>query len=215
MEDLIMVGGGGCMREILWQIWESEYRSQWNVLGYIDNKKTEGNEDCYVGGKCCPYLGDDEFLLKRQTSTSVAVCVGSPKLRRKIVERLLGNDNILFPTLLLGNAVICSDSQISRGCIISRDSCISTNANLGEFVFVNIGATICHDGRLGDFVTISPHATIAGAVNIGSMSEIGLGTNIIQEISIGQNVITGAGSVVIHDIDANCTVAGVPARILR
>lgn len=214
MENIILVGSGGCMREILWQILEGQSTSKWNILGYVDNKKLEGNEHCYVGGKCCPYLGDDMWLLEQKKEINVAITVGNPMLRRKIVQKLRKSKFIKFPTLILGNAQVCSDVEMGAGCIVSTECCISTNVTLGEFVFVNIGGTICHDGVIGDYVTISPRAALAGAVKVGDNSDIGIGPHVIQGIELGKNVVVGAGSVVIRNIDDNSKAVGVPTRIL-
>ena len=37
MQDIILVGSGGCMREIVWQIQERNKSAEnWNILGYVD-----------------------------------------------------------------------------------------------------------------------------------------------------------------------------------
>ena len=37
MQDIILVGSGGCMREIVWQIQEQNKSAEnWNILGYVD-----------------------------------------------------------------------------------------------------------------------------------------------------------------------------------
>lgn len=215
MKDLVLVGSGGCMREILWQIWElgSEHK-EWNVIGYVDNRKSEGNEDCYIGDKCCPYLGDDTWLLKQTKNVNVAICVGSPSLRWKIFRKISINKLLIFPTLVLGDASICSDAQIGRGCIISNGSRVSTNVSMGEFVFLNMDTMVCHDGTIGNFVTLSPGVRLAGAVNVGEMVDIGLSASVIQGVYIGNNVKIGAGGVVIRDIEDNCTAVGVPTRVI-
>lgn len=225
--DLVLIGSGGCMREILWQIEElnqsvrsdkeqdeEKEQSEWNILGYVDIAPCmqQGSSDIVSGNMHCPYLGDDDYLLARQQETNVAVCVGEPGLRKKIAEKLMQNPKIKFPNLILSDVRICPDVRMGQGCIISMDSRISTNVRLGEFVFLNIGSVVCHDGVIGDFTTLSPDVKAAGQVTIGSHCDIGLGTRIIQGITVGSHVITGAGSVIIRDVDGDCTVVGVPAR---
>lgn len=217
MKDIILIGSGGCMRELFWQLQQDSLKKKhtnWYVAGYIDvePKITNGSTDIVVGNKVCPYLGDDDVLLAMEEETNVAVCVGEPNLRKKIVEKLSHNPNLKFPSLILGDTRICSDVQMGQGCIVSMDSRISTNVRLGNFVFLNIGAMVCHDGRLGNYVTLSPDVKIAGNVKIGECSELGIGTKVIQGITIGNGVTTGAGSVIIRDIDDAETVAGVPAK---
>lgn len=38
---------------------------------------------------------------------------------------------------------------------------------------------------------------------------------ILGSVNIGDNVKIGAGSVVLSDVPDNCTVAGVPAKIVK
>ena len=154
MDDIVLAGSGGCMRELAWQIQEwNRQREGWNVLGYVDREPPCGRDGVWVGGQRIPYLGDDEFLLRQETQVNAVLCVGEPKLRKKIASRLQENPHIRFPNLILGNTRICEDVQMGMGCIVSMDARISTNVTLGDFVFLNLGSGICHDGRIGDFVT--------------------------------------------------------------
>ena len=200
------------MRELAWQIQElNKEKSAWHILGYVDKEKPKSGSEVNVGGRQIKYLGDDDFLIQRTVDTNVAVCVGEPDLREKIVNKLKVNPNLHFPNVILGHTQICQDVSMGEGCIVSMDSRISTNVRLGDFVFLNIGSMICHDGVVGDYVTLSPDVKIAGGVHIESGCNIGLGTKVIQGIRIGENVIIGAGSVVVKNIESSCTVVGVPA----
>ena len=42
-----------------------------------------------------------------------------------------------------------------------------------------------------------------------------MGTKIIQGITVGDSVIAGAGSVIVKNVDAGCTVVGVPAKRIK
>lgn len=206
------------MRELLWQIDEAnKVKYTWNVCGYVDKERAiqSKNADICVGDTYCPYLGDDDYLLSRKQETNVVVSVGEPCLRRKIVKKLRENPNIKFPSIMLNRAMVCKDIKMGVGCILSMDCRVSTNVVLGDFVFLNIGTLVCHDGKVEDFTTLSPDVKIAGQVSIGKQCEIGMGTKIIQGITIGDNTVVGAGSILVRDIEGNCTVAGVPARRIK
>lgn len=41
------------------------------------------------------------------------------------------------------------------------------------------------------------------------------GAKIIGKVTVGNNVIVGANAVVVKDVPDNCTVVGVPARIIK
>ena len=51
--------------------------------------------------------------------------------------------------------------------------------------------------------------------NIGRNCIIGAGAVILGDITIGDNVKIGANAVVLKDVPANCTVVGVPAKIVK
>lgn len=211
MRDIILVGSGGCMRELLWQIQVLNRKTPaWNVLGYVD-KKTDA-ADVTVGNERYPYLGNDDFLLAQTKDINVMMCVGEPDLRQKIAGKLLLNPNIKFPNICLTNTQICDDLVMGQGCIISMDCRISTNVRLGDFVFLNTGAKICHDGSIDSYTTLGPDVTLAGNVTVGESCNIGLGAKIIQQISIGDKVTVGAGAVVVRNLPAGITAAGVPAK---
>ena len=216
VKHIVLAGAGGCMRELIWQIQElNKVCPTWQIDGYVDVKAPEAGEQCIVGKETIPYLGTDDYLLEQREVLNVAVCTGSPKLRKKIVSYLKKNSNIKFPNLILGDTRICKDVRMGEVCIISMDCRISTNVVLGDFVFMNTGSKICHDGYIGDFVTLSPDVTLAGAVKVESESDIGLGTKVIQGVNIGVSAVIGAGSVVIRDIEADCTAVGVPAKKIK
>ncbi len=237
MRDIILIGSGGCMRELLWQIeelnkehsgWMEQNRNgavrkdldgnatatAWNVLGYVDRKPQDDNDtfDIFAGNTYCPYLGDDDYLLSMQQEANVVVSVGEPRLRRRIAEKLKKNPNLKFPSLILGDTRVCSDIKIGQGCIISMGSRVSTNVTFGDFVFLNMGAMVCHDSKIGDFCTLSPEVKLAGQVFVGNECDLGMGTKVIQGIHIGNQVIAGAGSVVIRDVEDSHTIVGIPAK---
>lgn len=212
IKQLILLGNGGCMHEIAWQIemLNQEYPT-WKIIGVVDKNLNQGYHSY-------PWLGDDEYLLSLKEETNVAICVGNSLLRKEIAEKLSQNPYLTFPTIILNqigkgrNSVIADTAIIGQGSIICMDCIISTEVQIGEFVFLNIGSMVCHDGKIEDYVTISPDVKLAGNVHIGQGTEIGLGAKIIQGVTIGENSIIGAGAVVIKDIPSNCTAVGVPAK---
>jgi sugar O-acyltransferase (sialic acid O-acetyltransferase NeuD family) len=213
VQEIVLAGAGGCMRELIWQIQEANRKQErFRIIGYVDCEKPQEEAGVRVGGELIRYLGDDDVLLRSESDTNVVISVGAPALRRKIAEKLKQNPQLHFPLLILGNTAVCEDAVMGEGCIVSMDARISTNVRLGKFVFLNTGSKICHDGRVGDFVTLGPNAVLAGAVTVGDGSEICLGAKVIQGIRIGSHVVAGAGSVVIRDTESDCTVAGVPAK---
>lgn len=54
-----------------------------------------------------------------------------------------------------------------------------------------------------------------GSQIVGDNVEFGAGAKLIGNIRVGNNVIIGANAVVTHNVDSNCKVAGVPAKVLN
>lgn len=52
-------------------------------------------------------------------------------------------------------------------------------------------------------------------IEVGNNCYFGTGCTILGPVKIGNNVTVGAGAVVTKDIPDNCTVVGVPAKIIR
>ena len=212
---VILIGSGGCMRELAWQIFEQNERenANWQIIGFVD--KEPPSKKVFVNNIEIPYLGNDDYLLNLKEPTNVVLTIGSPILREKIVNKIKQNSNLSYPNIFLSNVSYCKDLIIGEGCVISENKNISTNVILGNFVFINMENMICHDCIIEDFVTISPSVKMAGAVKIGRNSDIGIGSKIIQGISIGSNVVLGAGSIVIKDIEKDSVAVGIPAKKIK
>lgn len=210
--DIILVGSGGCMRELAWQIIEdNKISNKWNILGYVDEVVPKNNY-VSVENYMIPYLGKDEYLINLENEANVVLSIGNSKLRRKLFEKYSKNPNLKYPNLILNDTKICKDLRLGKGCVVTKGSIISTNVKIGDFVFINTESLVCHDCNLGNFVTLSPRCQLAGKVSIGNNSEIGMNATIIQCINLGNNIVVGAGATVVSDFESNCTVVGVPAR---
>jgi len=96
---------------------------------------------------------------------------------------------------------------------------------------VGLGFHLVHKGfrRVGIIVKIGNNCEILPMVlmgkkrpdltefqiTIGNNCYIGTGATILGPVTIGNNVTIAAGAVVTKDVPDNCTVAGVPAKIIR
>jgi len=99
---------------------------------------------------------------------------------------------------------------------------IPLNCNLGGGLLMPHpnGIVIHPDAKIGPNCIIFQQVTIGtgskpGLPNIGGHVDIGTGAKILGGITIGDHVNIGANSVVIDDVPDNCTVVGIPAKIIR
>lgn len=115
--------------------------------------------------------------------------------------------------------------KIIKGIIyLIHNSSIPYEANIGEnckFLYGGIGCVIHKKTVMGDNVIIGTNVLIGGRSNkdgvpkIGNNVYIATGAKILGDITISDNVIIGANAVVIDDVPSNCSVAGVPSRIIK
>ena len=89
-----------------------------------------------------------------------------------------------------------------------------------KFAHGGLGCVIHPRVQIGSGCKIFQHVTIgsrngSNPPTIGDGVYIGAGACIIGEISIGKNVRIGANSVVLKSVSDGCTIAGVPARIIK
>ena len=85
---VILIGSGGCMRELAWQIFEQNERenANWQIIGFVD--KEPPSKKVFVNNIEIPYLGNDDYLLNLKEPTNVVLTIGSPILREKIVNKI-------------------------------------------------------------------------------------------------------------------------------
>lgn len=102
---------------------------------------------------------------------------------------------------------------------------IHPGAKIGKRLFIDhgMGIVIGETASVGDDCTIYHGATLGGTgkdkykrhPDIGDNVMVGSGAKILGPIKIGNNVKIGASSVVLKDVPSNCTVVGVPGKIIK
>ncbi len=102
---------------------------------------------------------------------------------------------------------------------------IHPGATIGKGFFIDhgTGVIIGETSVIGDNVTLYQGVTLGGTgketgkrhPTLENNVMISAGAKILGSITIGENSKVGAGSVVIRDVPPNCTVVGVPGRVVR
>lgn len=102
---------------------------------------------------------------------------------------------------------------------------IHPGAKIGKRFFIDhgMGVVIGETTIIGDDVLIYQGVTLGGIGHstgkrhptLGNFVTVGAGAKILGNITIGDNSRIGASSVVIKDVPANCTVVGIPGRIVK
>ena len=102
---------------------------------------------------------------------------------------------------------------------------IHPGAKIGNEFFIDhgMGVVIGETAEIGDQVTLFQGVTLGGTgkergkrhPTLGNHVVVGAGAKILGGIKIGDNVKIGANSVVLKSVPANCTVIGVPGRVIK
>lgn len=102
---------------------------------------------------------------------------------------------------------------------------IHPGAEIGKNLFIDhgMGVVIGETTVIGDNVTIYQGVTLGGTgkergkrhPTLGNNVIVSAGAKVLGSITIGNNVIIGAGAVVIKPVPDNCTVVGIPGRIVK
>ena len=113
-------------------------------------------------------------------------------------------------------------SQMSRGLTGIE---IHPGAKIGDGVFIDHGMGIV----IGETAEVGNHCLLYQGVTLGGTGKetgkrhptiadnvvVGAGAKVLGAISIGENTRVGAGSVVVNNVGKDCTVVGIPGRIIH
>lgn len=101
---------------------------------------------------------------------------------------------------------------------------IHPGAAIGDRFFIDhgMGVVIGETTVIGDDVTIYQGVTLGGTgkehgkrhPTLEDFVVVGVGATVLGDIRIGRGTRVGAGAVVVSEVPANCTVVGVPGRIV-
>ncbi len=102
---------------------------------------------------------------------------------------------------------------------------IHPGAQIGKGVFIDhgMGVVIGETAIIGDFSLIYQGVTLGGTgkesgkrhPTLGENVVVGAGAKVLGNIEVGNNVRIGAGSVVLRSVPSDCTIVGVPGRMIH
>ena len=208
-KHIVIIGAGGHGRVVL-----ETLRAAGNVhvAGFIDADTSRVGAT--IGG--LSVLGPPNLLskLRRQEITGAIVAIGDNRVRKSYAQLVLQNGleliNAIHPS-----AVIASSAQLGRNILVAANAVIQAEVQVADSVIINTSAVIEHECILGEACHICPAAALAGRVRVEEQAFVGMGSRVVPCLTIGRAATVGAGAVVLADVPPECTVAGVPARVIR
>ncbi len=133
-------------------------------------------------------------------------------LWHRIAHRLWRWRMPLIPRLISQVSRLFTGIEIHPGAVIGRSF----------FVDHGMGTVIGETTEIGDNVTLYQGVTLGGTgkekgkrhPTIGNNVMISTGAKVLGSITVGDNAKVGANAVVVKPVPANCTVVGVPGRVV-
>ncbi len=134
-------------------------------------------------------------------------------LHYRVAHRLYKNGHFFLARWISQRAVRKTGIEIHPG------------ATIGENFFIDHGngVIIGETAVVGNNVTLYQGVTLGGTgkehgkrhPTVGDNVMISAGAKVLGSFQVGENSKIGAGSVVIEEVPPNCTVVGVPGRVVR
>lgn len=206
MKELIVIGGGGFAKEVVWLARDCGR----TVRGILDDtsdlhgKKVFGVDvlgptSSWTDYECCEFI----------------VAVGTPRIRQKIISKMEERGFPEFATLVHPSVLQSSAVEIGKGTIICAGTILTTDIKIGDHNIINLNVTVGHECLFGHYVTVAPMAAISGNVTLNHLVEVGTGALVKQGLELSEGSMLGMGGVLTKSIIEPAIFAGNPARKLK
>jgi sugar O-acyltransferase (sialic acid O-acetyltransferase NeuD family) len=209
---MVIIGAGGHAREVQ-EVLHASIRAgaPAESLGYVVDPRF-GRPGTVINGT--PILGGLDWFRTQPPGTEAVCAVGASDVRRWLTIRA-ADEGARFGTLVHPSALVASSVVLGNGVVILAGSVLTVQVRVGNHVHVNLACAIAHDTVMHDYVTLGPGVRLAGNVTLGEGAFVGAGATVIEKVSIGAWSVVGAGAVIVRDVPPNCTVVGVPGRVIK
>lgn len=193
MKDLIFVGAGGFLLEVIEYVESSKNcPDDIRIKGFLDDNLGKSHEGL-------THLGSiDSYNIKE--NDVFIITIGNVSHRSKIFD-LLKSKGATFYTLIHELAYVSPSAKIGEGSIVSPYSIVNAHADIGNNVAINVHCSVGHESRIGNSSVLSPYAAMNGNSELGAMSFLGTRSTIFPGKRLGDKCTVDSHSVVKVDVD--------------
>lgn len=206
MRKLVVVGGGGFAKEIVWLARDCGY----DVVGVLDDN-IQAHAELVANAKIIGVVDD----WKEYTDVEFVIAIGSPRTRKIVYEKMVRLGSPRFAKLIHPTAIVSPFVNIGEGTVICAGCIVTVDVVIGMHCIFNLNVTIGHDCAISSFTTIAPMVAVSGNVTMHDCVEVGTGASIRQGLTLGRGSMLGMGGVLTKSISECVIFAGNPARRLK
>ena len=135
--------------------------------------------------------------------------------KRKGQIDLVRKNDMELVSAIHPSAIILPEAKIGDGVWINAGAIIGYKAEIGPGTLINTGVQLDHHNIVEECCQVDPGVVTAGNVVLRQCCQLHTGATVINRIIIGANTIVGAGAVIIEDVPPDCTVVGVPGKVIK
>lgn len=209
MLDIVIVGAGGCGREIYEMALESYSPNEYRIKGFLSDIPTDldnfpeiYNEAGIIGTIVGYDIQDnDRFIL----------AIGDVAGRLKVLETLQKR-GARFISMIHPSARIFRHTLIGEGVIIYPSVVVSTYVTIKDFCFISTATSVGHDAVLEENTVLCPFTAIGGWVHMGKNCFAGPHVTVNPRVIIGANSSISANSYVARNAPEKSFIVGAPAK---
>lgn len=167
MGNLLILGAGGHGRVVAEA---DELENRWNEIAFLDDRNDVAKVlNHNIIGKINEY---EKFLGQYDYAV---VAIGDNEKRLNLIQKL-SKAGYKIPVIIHPRAWVSNYSTIGEGSVILAGAVVNTNANIGKGCIININSSIDHDSTIEDGVHVCSGAVVRSMCHIGEMSYLGAGS---------------------------------------
>ena len=204
MLNIVIVGAGGCARDVYQWAKDTLDKNEYSIKGFISNNP--GDLDGYsmdVG-----IIGNDENYVIQENDRFL-MGIGDIDIKKRVAG-YLKQRGARFITLIHKTAVVVPSAKIGEGVIICPFCLVSDHVVIGDFVLMNFYSSCGHDSKVGHYSVLAPNSTINGFSVLEDEVFLATHATVIAYKKVGYKSKISANSVAMSDVAPFSFVYGVP-----
>lgn len=218
MHDLYLIGAGGLALQLC----------GWFASGWVQGLRLRGFIDSWGTTGILERLGRAGDGLTAMTFSSFTaapadrfvMAVADPGAKRALLAeacRSCGIAEEQFVALMHPSAICSPECSIGlgHGVVIGPYCIIEPHTLIGDFVTINMYASVGHDCEVGAFSTLSPRCAVLGGARVRHDCFLAAGATVNTGSEVGEHAYVGMNASVISAVPPWTRVYGVPARVVE